>query len=100
MPEIHTKFYTAIPSDSRNWVIIQAPNGTTVDVELALMNFRYDCRPQLVEVEVNGTIEKIWCSRLCCYAGCYVSPEDILQTRRISRPPFFVRAKPLPHKPS
>jgi hypothetical protein len=83
MPEIHTEFYIAKPSDSMNWVLIQSPNGTTVDVELAIMDFRYDCKPQLIEVEENGVTSKIWCSRICCYAGAYVSPEEILNTKKI-----------------
>ncbi len=83
MPEIRTDLYTAKPSDARNWVFVESPNGTVVDVEVAILDFRYDCVPQRVEVDINGTIEKIWCSRFCCYAGSYTSPDEILRTRRI-----------------
>ncbi|RLI62015.1 MAG: hypothetical protein DRO88_12320 [Promethearchaeia archaeon] len=79
MPVIRTKNYTVKPSDSREWIIIQSPSGTSVDVELRIMNYHYDCQPKLIDI--NG--EKIYCSQLCCYAGCYVSKKEIKKVEKI-----------------
>ena len=79
MPQIRTKHYTVKPSDSPKWVIICDPQGFEVDVEIRIFDYRYDCRPQ--QITVKG--QKIWCSQLCCYTGCYAVDEEIASTKRI-----------------
>jgi hypothetical protein len=73
LPEIKTSKYLVKPSDSSDWVILRSPKGTEIDVELKILDYHYDCYPKKVKV---GD-ESIYCSRLCCYAGCYVSQKEI-----------------------
>jgi hypothetical protein len=73
MPEIVTEHYTAKPSDNRKWVLIQSPAGKTVDVEIRVLNYHYDCVPK--PIDYNGN--KIPCSYLCCYCGCYCDEGEI-----------------------
>ena len=73
MSDHKTSAYTAKPSDSREWIIIESPAGKAIDVQLRVMDYRYDCIPQIIDV---GN-EKIYCSNLCCYQGCYVSPKEV-----------------------
>jgi hypothetical protein len=81
MPSIKTKKYIAKPSDSREWIIIQSKSKSrlAVDVELRIMDYHYDCQPK--QIEVNG--EMIFCSELCCYAGCYVNEDEIKRVEEI-----------------
>jgi hypothetical protein len=79
MGQIQTASYTVIPSDSPKWVIIVDPEGFEVDVEIRVLNYRHDCRPQ--RVTVDG--QEIWCSQLCCYTGCYAYEGEIANTNRI-----------------
>ncbi|MHA1473902.1 MAG: hypothetical protein ACTSRX_02485 [Promethearchaeota archaeon] len=84
MPSIKSKKYIAKPSDSREWIIIQSRTKSrlAVDTELRIMDYHYDCIPKLIEL--NGESgEKIYCSQLCCYAGCYVSEEKIKKVKEI-----------------
>ncbi len=73
MVNIKTKEYHIQPSDSKDWIFIRSPKGLKVDVEVAVLDYLYTCQPK--EIEVEG--HRILCSRLCCYAGCYVSLEEI-----------------------
>jgi len=93
MPSIKSKKYIAKPSDSREWIIIQARTKArlAVDTELRIMDYHYDCQPK--QIEING--EKIYCSELCCYAGCYVSEEKIKKVEEI-----LPKIKPLLKKDS
>ncbi len=91
MPSIKSKKYIAKPSDSREWIIIQSKSGLAVDTELSIIDYHFDCQPKLVEV--NG--EKIYCSQLCCYAGCYVSEKKIKKVEEI-----LPKIKPLLQKDS
>ena len=52
MPIIKNEFYKVKPSDSKEWIILESPDGLAVDVELSLMNFRYDCIPK--KIKYNG----------------------------------------------
>jgi len=93
MPSIKSKKYIAKPSDSREWIIIQSRTKSrlAVDTELRIMDYHYDCQPK--KIEING--EKIYCSQLCCYAGCYVSEEKIKKVEDI-----LPKIKPLLQKDS
>lgn len=97
MPSIKSKKYIAKPSDSREWIIIQSRTKSrlAVDTELRMMDYHYDCQPKQIEVEVNGGKKKIYCSELCCYAGCYVSEEKIKKVEEI-----LPKIKPLLQKDS
>ncbi|TFH27892.1 MAG: hypothetical protein E4G98_05760 [Promethearchaeota archaeon] len=75
MVSIETKEYHLEPSDSKDWIFVSSPDGLKVDVEVAVLDYLYTCQPK--EIEVDG--HRIFCSRLCCYAGCYVSLEEIEQ---------------------
>ncbi len=91
MPSIKSQKYIAKPSDSREWIILQSNLGLAVDIELRMLDYHYDCQPKLIEV--NG--EKIYCSQLCCYAGCYVSEDEIKSVEEI-----LPKIKPLLKKES
>ncbi len=91
MPSIKLKKYIAKPSDSREWIIIQSKSGLAVDTELRIMDYHYDCQPK--QIEVNGKI--IYCSELCCYAGCYVNEDEIKRVKEI-----LPKIKPLLKKDS
>lgn len=91
MPSIKSKLYIAKPSDSREWIIIQSKSGLAVDTELRIMDYHYDCQPK--QIEVNG--EMIYCSELCCYAGCYVNEDEIKRVKEI-----LLKIKPLLKKDS
>ncbi len=93
MPSIKTPKYIVKPSDSREWIIIQSriKSRLAVDTELRIVDYHYDCQPK--QIEVNG--EKIFCSELCCYAGCYVSEEKIKKVEEI-----LPKIKPLLQKDS
>ncbi len=86
MPEISTREYTIRPSDSRNWILVRSPAGIEVDVEIPILNYRYDCRPQKVLYNDSS----IFCSRLCCYCGCYAAPVEIEKVQ-----PHLEEIKPL-----
>lgn len=73
MPEIVTPFYTVKKSDNRKWIIIQSPAGKEIDVEIRVLDYHYDCKPQLIPYE-GGQIP---CSYLCCYQGCYIDEREI-----------------------
>ncbi|MHA1583750.1 MAG: hypothetical protein ACTSWL_00720, partial [Promethearchaeota archaeon] len=79
MPNFRTEKYTIKPSDSPEWIIIENPEGLAIDTEVKVLNFRYDCIPK--KILING--EKVWCSRLCCYTGCYVTQTEIDTTTEI-----------------
>ncbi|QEE14219.1 hypothetical protein DSAG12_00030 [Promethearchaeum syntrophicum] len=91
MPSIKSQKYIVKPSDSREWIIIQSNSGLAVDTELRMLDYHYDCQPK--QIEVNG--EKIYCSQLCCYAGCYVSEDEIKSVEAI-----LPKIKPLLKKDS
>jgi hypothetical protein len=79
MTIINRGSYIVKPSDSRDWVIIESPEGLAIDVELRLMDYHYDCIPQ--KITQNG--QEVNCSQLCCYTGCYVTKAEIEEANRI-----------------
>ena len=82
MPSIKSMKYIAKPSDSLEWIIIESNSGLAVDVELRILDYHYDCQPK--QIEVNGKNgKKVYCSELCCYAGCYVSEDEITSVKEI-----------------
>ena len=74
-PEIEKKVkYTVEESDSDDWVIIElVDKNIKLDIEKRIFFQRYDCIPH--HVTVQG--KEVYCSRFCCYAGCYVSPVEL-----------------------
>jgi hypothetical protein len=76
---IKTTHYTALPSDSREWIIIRSPEGLEIDCELKIMDYHYDCIPKKVKIGEK----EVMCSELCCYCGCYIDPKEIGNTLRI-----------------
>ncbi|UYP45706.1 hypothetical protein NEF87_001991 [Candidatus Lokiarchaeum ossiferum] len=79
MAIISTDKYTAKPSDSQDWVIIESSDGQTIDVELRLMDYHYDCIPKIISQDGK----EAYCSQFCCYTGCYVTPKEIKEVQKI-----------------
>lgn len=66
--------YKIQPSDTDDWFILELENSKIrVDVEKRVLTFRYDCQPHNLIVDKK----QVPCSVYCCYAGCYITPEEI-----------------------
>lgn len=79
MASIKTNQYILYPSDNPQWVIIESNDGLKVDTEVRLFGFRHRCKPSYI----NRNGFRIPCSYLCCYAGCYVSAQEIRNVEKI-----------------
>ena len=66
--------YNTYPSDSEDWIILElVEKKIKIDIKKDFLTFRYDCIPH--HVTIAGNV--FFCSRFCCYAGCYISPQEI-----------------------
>ena len=71
--------YRVFPSNRKNYVFVESPKGIQVEVEVRILDYRYDCIP--TKIEYHG--KQIWCSQLCCYSSCFVSKMQIEKTTEI-----------------
>ena len=66
--------YNTYPSDSEDWIILElVEKKIKIDLKKDFLTFRYNCIPHPVSIDGN----EFFCSRFCCYAGCYISPREI-----------------------